>query len=235
MKKQILILAMCLVLTSTSDLLSNASPVTTNAVSQTKATVVATKTVAELQSKEQIKSASVLNFIKPPEQPQMMTREEAKKRFEDKRIKERELLYTNLGLSVDQRRKAEELDAKTREEAGKFIKSIQAEAKKLRDLQAKHASFFAIYKQKLAFRSAKMKAAKFILASKKSFEAILTKEQKAKFKLINDAKKKEREQYKKQYKTDRLKGHFGPKSMGPPPSEIERPIGPLPSTTKNLK
>jgi len=207
MKKQILTLAMCLALTATSALAESNN----NAVTQ-KATTTTIKTVPNS------------NLVKPVEPHNLMSREEAKKHFEERKAKERNSLYQALKLSDEQKIKAEELDAKTRAEAGKYIRKVQIEAKKLRDLKNKNASFFAIRKQKSVLKSAKKEANKYFEDSRKAFEAILTKEQNESFKLIDEAKRKKIESFKKNHKQGRPEGMgpggpMGPEPMGPPPGK----------------
>lgn len=211
MRKQIFTVAMCLALTTIPAFANGAK------------TTLPNKSVVQVKSIQPQITASKM------EQPKtFMTKDDAKKYFEAKRAKERELMYAALNLSAEQKAKAEALDAKTKTEAAKYIKAVRVEAKKLRELKTKKASIFAIYKQKWALYSAKSNADKFFRSSRKEFEAILTNEQKAKFKLIDDAKRKEMEKFRKEHKLSGVKGHYGPKSMGPSPSEIERPMGPPP-------
>lgn len=223
MKKQILTLTMCLALTSTVALAGGTEAVTT-------------KTTAPI-AKAQIKSITnpSTNTIKQSEikNPQM---EEARKRFEGRKAQERGLMYETLGLSAEQKAKAEALDAKTRSEAGKYLRKVQIEARRLRDLKVKHASFLAIYKQKHALKVAKNNAQNYFKSSRKSFEAILTKEQLAKFKILDEAKRKEMEQYRKGQKPNGGPNYIGPKpptegfgSKGPHGPE---PIGPTPEDKK---
>jgi hypothetical protein len=223
MKKQVLVLTMCLALTATY------ASAGTN-VTQ-KSTVRKTAVAAPVQAPQTKIPASALmpSLAKPGQQPQFINKEEAKKRFESAKAKEREFLYTALNFTAEQKSKAEVLDIKTKAGAGKVIKKVQSEARKLRDLQNKHASKFAIWKQKLALRKAKDDMKKYFENSRKDFESIMTKEQKAKFKIIDDAKKKEMEQFRKEHK---FGGHKpGPDAhMGPPPSGMgpNGPQGPEP-------
>lgn len=206
MKKQILTLTMCLALTSTSVLAQNTATLE-------KSTIPTGQT--------QINS-TVAPYMKPTEmrQPQM---EEARRRFESRKAQERGLLYETLGLSSEQKAKAEALDAKTRAEAGKYLRKVQVEAKRLRDLKTKHASFIALHKQKLALKKAKKDVNNCFESSRKSFEAILTKEQLEKFKVIDEAKRKEMAQFKKHHKPGGP-NHIGPKPpMGPGPEHMGSP------------
>jgi hypothetical protein len=211
MKKQILALTMCLALTSTTAL------------------AVGAKTVAQKSTVQKAVAAApgnplIPSLAKPGEQPQIISREEAKKRMGAAKAKERELLYTALNLSVEQKTKAEALDAKTKAGVVQVIKKLQLEARKLRELQSKHASVFAVWKQELALKAAKKDVEKYFKSSRKEFEAILTKEQKAKFEIIDAAKRKEMENFKKEHK------HGGPNKMGhkPPVGDGPEHMGPPP-------
>lgn len=195
MKKQIFTLVTCFALSANTTLAIGIQ-------------AVAQKTVPHSFSAQQINTPATPNFVKPGEQPKFISKEEAKKHFEDAKTKERELLYAALNLSAEQKIKAEALDAKTRTEGGKYLRQLQVEFRKLRNLKAKHASFFAIYKQKIALKKAKSEAHKYFESSRKSFEAILTKEQRAKFKLIDNAKKEEMKQFRKKHH------HTGNKKSG---------------------
>jgi len=225
MKKQFLTLTICLALTATSALAIGINP-----LKQSKELKDNTPTVV----KPQVEQPQAQNFFKPGNQPNIISKEEAKKRFEERKAKERELLYSAINLSIEQKAKAEELDAKTRAEAGKYLKKVHTETKKLRELKTKKASFLAIYKQKLALSAAKKEAHKYFEASRKDFEAILTKEQLAKLKSIEAAKKEEMKQFKKQHKFDVIKKFKSKKPMGPKKSmESELMESPPPSGKSN--
>lgn len=202
MKKQILALTMCLTLTATS--------VLADSIKSTPAKPVPTQ-------------SSITN-PKPVVTPSAAPKIEARKHFEEEKAKERQLMYAALNLSEEQKAKAEELDAKTKAEAVKYLRRVHTEAKKLRDLKAKHASIFAIYKQKLVLRAAKVDTHNYLEQSRKSFESILTKEQKDKFRMINAAKKEEMEKFKKEHKQGWNKkykdfhepGFVAPETVGKP-------------------
>lgn len=132
--------------------------------------------------------------------PQLMTRAEAKKRFESQKLKEREMLYTALNLTIEQKTKAEELDKKTRSEATKYLKKVQEEATKLRELKNNKASKFALFTQKLAFKKAVANANKYFEKSRSSFESILTPEQKIKFGEIRAAKRAESAEARRKFR-----------------------------------
>ena len=221
MKKQILTLAMCLALTATSALAEG------------------TKTVVQ-KPVIQAKSVSVVNgtmIAKLAEQPKIMTKEDVKKHFEEKRAKDRVLMYDALGLSAEQRMRAEVLDVKTRVAVEPLIRNVHIEIKRLRELRAKNASHFSIWQQKHAVKASKKEVENYFESSKKDFESILTKEQKAKFKLIDEAKRKEMNQFRKGHKfggPNEMKFNNskrpGSRHMGPPPGDFgpEGPRGPEP-------
>lgn len=218
MKKQILMLTMCLALTATSTL----AAATNKVVQKTKPATIA-KPSAEVKSTANLNSSTNVGA------PKSISKEEAKKHFEEKMLKHREHMYSELGLSAEQKLKAEALDLKSKTEIEPLITKAQAEAKKLRELKCKKASVFEIWKQENAFKAAKKDVKKHMIASRKSFEAILTDEQKVKFNSIRAEKKKEIDKFKKSHKP------HGPKCkcpecqkhehMGPPPEDM-RPEGP---------
>ena len=74
-----------------------------------------------------------------------------------------------------------------------------------KELKAKNASHLSILHQKYTVKAARKKVEKYLKISKKDFEAILTKEQKEKFELIDAKKKKEMDKFKKTYKHGRAK------------------------------
>lgn len=202
MKKRILALTMCLTLTATSAIAASINMPTGQVAPTIKA------------------QPNTIMQLTPSRRPQInnvQERLEARKRFEDRKAHERELMYTTLGLSAEQKNKAEAIDAKTRAEAGKYIRRIQVEAKRLRELTVKKASWLEIHKQKQALNAARKDADKFFENSKKSFEALLTKEQLAKFKVIDNAKKKEIKEFKKHHKPGSFE-HYGPKPIMEPNS-----------------
>lgn len=199
MKKRILTLSMCLALSATFASAANFNMPVNNVLPTIKA------------------QPNTIMPLTPNGRPQITNVQqqlEARKRFEDKKARERELMYTTLGLTAEQKNKAESIDAKTRSEAGKYLRRIQIEARKLKDLKNKKAAWLEIHRQKGALKSAKKDADKYFASSRKAFESILTKEQLAKFKVIDKAKKQEFNDLKKQHK------HGGPDYFGPKP-----PIG----------
>lgn len=192
MKKQILTLTVCLALTSTAALAS---------VTNTAGQKVVPPSIVSVPSTMNVVKPTVSSTIKKPDKPLTITSmDEIKKHLDDRRNQERERLYNDLNLSAEQKIKAKDLDANAKVEFAKYRKKVQFEARKLRDLKVKHASFFETYKQKRALKKAKADAKRCFDSSKKSFEAILTKEQKAAFKIIDNAKRKEIEQFKKGHK-----------------------------------
>lgn len=213
MKKQILTLTMCLALTATAAL----ADVTKQATPATVSTTAA--------GKLQAKPTSPKNLVKQAEQPKVITREEAKKRFEERRNQQREQMYCKLGLTAEQKVKAEALDVKSKAAAEPIIIKLQAEGRKLKDLKAKKASKLEIFKQERAFKATKNELKNSFEASKKSFEAILTKEQKDKFKAMGEERKKEMQKMKK-------KGcHFNKAEKShkkQPPCKMDKPMGPPP-------
>lgn len=217
MKKRILTIAMCAALTATAALAETAKSLPAAAP---KAAVSAVAN-GKMQSKSVVQEAA-----KPSAQTLEKTRNELKKQFEQRRLTERKHMYDALKLSDEQVKKAEELDAKTRAEAGKYLRKVRMEAMKLREMKTKHASIFAQWKQKAELNKAKSDAGKFFAESRKSFEAILTKEQKSAFEAYDAQKRKEMEKFKKMHKGG-PKGKRGFEKMGPPPMPANGP-GPKP-------
>lgn len=146
MKKQILTLAMCL------------------AVSATAVSAESAKSVKPTNQKSEVA------MEKPVEPQKFKSEEEAKKFFECKMAQRREAFYKELGLTPEQKAKADALDAKTKADAQALHKKFKEERKKLME------------------------------SSKKSFEDILTKEQKAKLKEIDKETKEKMEKMRKERK-----------------------------------
>ena len=213
MKKQILTLTMCLALTATAAL-ANGTTVVTQKAAPAKISMPAPVT----------QTAPATMTIKPAEQPQIMTREEAKKNFEERRVKIRERMYNELGLSTEQKTQAEALDLKNKTEAIPLFEKFKAESKKLSELKNKHASVFKIWQQENVVKEAKKSLESHFDTSRKAFEAILTPEQKAKF----EARKIKMEKFKKCHKHCGQKGPHGPEHMGPPPEGMGPQQGPAP-------
>lgn len=118
-----------------------------------------------------------------------LTSEQAKKKFEEKMTKNREDLYCKLGLTPEQKAKAEALDATNREAAKPLMCKLRQEKAKLHELQQKKACLCEIYRQKQQVQLAKKALKDHFAASRKCFEAILTEEQLAKFKTIRAERK----------------------------------------------
>lgn len=158
MKKQILTLTLCLALTATSALAA-----TTPAKGPVKSTpCVCAKPIAKAAVKV-VKPAAT--EVKAPEV--VLTPEQLiKKNTEEKLAKNRECLMNKIGLTAEQKAKAEPLLAK-----------VQAEKAKLRELKAKKACPILICKQKNEVKQAK-----------KAFEATLNKDQLAKLKSLKKSK-----------------------------------------------
>lgn len=130
-----------------------------------------------------------------------LTPEQMKQKFEERMAKHREALYCKLGLTPEQKTKAQELDKKNRAEAKPLMEKVHQERIKLRELKEKKACPVEIYKQKEQVRAAKKALHKHFADSEKCFESILTKEQLTKFKTI---RAEDRAKMKKHYK---CKGH----------------------------
>lgn len=190
MKKQILLLTICFALTATSALADNTTLIN-NAAPQANTTKNSAKTIPASETLKKVAP----NSLKPtPAQSKLQSKEEVKQSIEVRKAKERALLYEALQLTDEQKAKAEALDAKTKVEVTLLIKDVRKEAIKLRELSSKKASFIAIHKQKMKLKIAKNKTEKCIKEARKSFENILTKEQRAKFKTLQEAKRKDMEQ-----------------------------------------
>jgi hypothetical protein len=221
MKKQFLTLTMCLALTATAALAAGTGNITSSVSSKSKIAEIA-KTSPKAQSK-------IMGLTVPStqDQPKLLSREEARKAFETRKAKERELLYTALELTADQKVKVEAIDAKTRANLDPLFRKLQVEARKLRALRAKKASAFSIWRQKLAVKSAKAGVDKCLIKSKKDFD-----------------KKDEIDKFKKQHKSGQKMGPkppegTGPNRMGPPPEGMgkngrngQEPVGPPPPDDK---
>jgi len=212
MKKQILTMAMCVALSTTV-----ASAEVTKTVMPKVTTPAKVSSTLPVKTQATVAPSATLSR---PEPPKMMTREEAKKCFDERKAKGRDHLYSELGLSAEQKQKAEALEVKNRSEVLPLVGKLKTEAKKLGELKAKHASVFAIWKQENTVKASKKALEKKFEASRKSFEALLTPEQKAKF----EAKKKEMDKCRKNHKPNCHKGYHcpkgghGPEHMGPPPA-----------------
>lgn len=217
MKKRFLLASLCVALSATSvlaDVVNTSTAKNLFAQDNTSIQKIAKPDSGRPQKAE---------FGNPGHVPKTITKEQAKRFFEARKAQERAALYDALAFTAEQKAKAEALDVKTKAELRPFIKKWHQETKKLHDLKSKNASIFAIWKQQFAVNSAKSEVKNKFMASKKSFEAILTNEQKAKFKKIDAQKRKQMEEFRKSHKPGgkgpglKPQGH-GPGFMGPPPN-----------------
>lgn len=208
MKKQILALTMCLALTATSALANCTAECAKKAPA--KACACAVKPVACQ------KAASETTLT-----PEQM----AKKKFEEKFAKDRQDLYCQLGLSAEQKTKAEALDQKNMVEAQPLFAKIREEKAKLKELKCKNACPGEICKQKMAVKSAKKALKAHMKASKQAFDSLLTKDQLAKLNTIREQRKKDMAKHKCDCKCKCHHHHheFGPESMGPMPAASPAP------------
>jgi hypothetical protein len=202
MKKQILTLTMCLALTATSALAAQTAPaaapvkapVAAAPATTVKAPVAAVKkapakkVVAAKKCTKKCAKKAVKNPVKKvankqavPEQVTLTPEQIARQQFEAKMAQERDNFYNKLGLSAEQKTKAEALDKANRESAAPLFDTVRAEKAKLHQLKAQKAGFFAICKQEKAVKAAKKALRAHMDASKKQFEALLTKDQLVKF------------------------------------------------------
>lgn len=198
MKKQILTLTMCLALTTTSALAQGNATI---AIAQSKSAITSTKAAPAITAPTEVNKTAL--------------KEEARKRFEEKKAQERQALYTTLGLSPEQKTKAEALDAKTRYGAGPLIRKLQVEARKLGSLRAKKASKLSIWKQEIELYSAKRDLEKYFRDCKNKFNAILTPAQRKQFKAIDEERKAEMKKFRMQ--------HHGHRYGGPEPEMRPEP------------
>ena len=205
MKKQMITLAVCLALTATSALASS------------------TKISPKTPAKELIPVATQTKASEATQCPE----ETAKQKFEEKLAKDREELYCKLGLSTEQKTKAEAFHQKTREGAEPLFAKLHTEKAKLHELKAQKACVVKIDEQKLKVKEAKHALKAHMKASGKEFEAMLDKCQLAKFKALREEKK---EQWKKGgchhhhhhhdvcgNEEDSFHGPFGPHQEEPAP------------------
>ena len=204
MKKQILTLTMCLALTATSALAA-----TTDRINKT----APVKMVAKLEAKTPAVAENACDkVVLTPEQ-------QARKQFEAKMVKERELFHQALNLTDEQKKKADAIDEKARIEAEPLLCKLREERTKLKDLKAKKATQEEIVKQELALKTARKALKQHFKASRKEFEAILTKDQLAKLKILKEQRKTEMKKFRKEHGIK--KGHkpcdfAGPEGTPPP-------------------
>jgi hypothetical protein len=188
MKKQILTLTMCLALTATSALAA-----ATDKVSKT--------TPIKPVSKVEVKATTTLEkpCDKPCDKPVLTAEQQARKQFEARMLKERELFHQALNLTPEQKKKAEAIDEQSRKEAEPLFNKAREEHMKLKDLKAKKATQEEIAKQELTVKAARKELKKHFKASRKKFEAILTKDQLAKLKILKEQRKTEMKKFKKEH------------------------------------
>jgi len=134
---------------------------------------------------------------KPCEQKMRPHTEADKKQFEAKMNKERELFHNALNLTPEQKKKADELHKKAMNESEPLFKKVQEERTKFVELTAKNAPKEEILKQEITVKTAKKAVKNHFKASRKQFEAILTKEQLAKLKILKEQRKTEMKKHKK--------------------------------------
>ena len=127
----------------------------------------------------------------PSNQPEINTKEDLINMYKQKKAREKELLYTALGFTTEQKAKAEALEAEAKAGVAERVKKFRVEQKKLKHLKAKKASRFRIWLQKSSVKSAKKDVIDYVTTSRKAFDDILTAEQKTRFKKINEEKIKE--------------------------------------------
>lgn len=201
MKKQVLTLTMCLALTASSAFAD--SP------------VKATMKVTAPQAAKSVAPKAEETPCGCPCETTALTKEQFKQKFEERMAKRREAMYAKLGLSQDQKAKAIDLDKKNRTEARPLMEKLHEEKAKLNDMQSKKCCPVMLVEQKQKVKTARKALRKHFMASEKSFEALLTSEQLAKFKVIKEERKAK---FKKNCK---CKGHCGCKKY---PHMFEPPV-----------
>lgn len=172
MKKQILTLAMCLALTASSAFANGTAKAPVKATAPQAAKTVAPEAPCGC-----------------PCEATAPTKEQFKQKFEERMTKRRDALYTKLGLSQDQKTKAVELDKTNRAEARPLMEKLHEAKAKLNDMQSKKCCPVKLIEQKQKVKNARKALRKHFIASEKSFEALLTSEQLAKFKVIKEERK----------------------------------------------
>lgn len=222
MKNHVLTLAICITLSATSALAASTAPVVLKNASQTPAKVTVEVTSPAACPKPQVAPTSTNGKAECPKQ---VSKEEMKKVFEEKMAKRRADLYTALSFTDEQIAKAKALDIKTRNEIKPLIAKVKAEKSMLDKMVASHASRLAVIKQEAAFKSARKDVKKYVDDSNKAFEAILTKEQSAKYKIYQAEKRAKMQKFRREHK------HHGPKrdshwlNSTPSGSEGYKPTG----------
>lgn len=187
MKKQFLMLTICFSLTMASAFASGSARV--NSIPSPNPFPSQVKKAAQNSAKVDppAKEAPCVKPVAPS--TGCINPEQAKKNFEEKMTKNREDLYCKLGLTPEQKAKAEALDKTNRETAKPLMCKLRQEKAKLRELKQKKACLCEIYKQKQQVQLAKKALREHFEASHKCFEAILTKEQLTKLKTIHAERK----------------------------------------------
>ncbi len=127
-------------------------------------------------------------YASPSKKACFSSSKEARMR-EAKMNKERELLYNALNLTEAQKVQARAMSDDRKATAEPLFNNLMTQKKELKALKDQKASKSDIRKQKREVRKAKRAVKKEMRAAKKEFKSILTKEQKAKFKLIMKEKK----------------------------------------------
>lgn len=205
MKKQVLTLAICLAMTASAAMAANsASSTMTATTKQTAPVTTGCPCAANMPAEKQ------------------MSKEQFHQKMEEKMTKHREALYAKLGLTPEQKAKAIAMDKKNRTEAKGLFDKAKEEKTKLTELKEKKACPVEILEQKQKLKTARKALRKHFAESEKSFEAILTKDQLAKFEAIKAERKAE---FKKHCK---CKGHCKCKKGCPchkHPHMFEPPVG----------
>lgn len=197
MKKQILTLTLCLVLTATSALANGIDAVAKNSSDKAASPVV--KAVVKNTSKTTKSVTPVTCQANAPEVT--LTPEQlAKKKFEERLMKGRVDLYCTLGLTSEQRAKAEALDKQQRAEGEPLFTKFNTEKTKYYTMKAKNASTLEMYEQKNEVKLARKAIKAHLKTSREAFEALLTQDQLTKFTELREANKQERKKYERRHK-----------------------------------
>lgn len=204
MKKQVLILTMCLVMSTASALasgLAKENPLPNPFPSSQVKKVTQNSTKIDPPAKE-------TPCVKPAmSETRCITSEQAKKKFEEKMTKDREDLYCKLGLTPEQKAKAEAMDKANKEAAKPLMCKLRQEKAKLRELKEKKACPVKICEQKQQVKLAKKALKEHFEASRKCFESILTECQLAKLKTIREERKAEFKNHDKHHEHHFHPGH----------------------------
>lgn len=193
MKKQVLILTICLALTAIS---ASASDMPYPSPFPHPIPQVKKVTQSPTKVDPPVKEAPCVKPVPAPETAGLSP-EQARKKFEEKMAKDRENLYCKLGLTPEQKAKAEALDKTNRETAKPLMQKLRQERAKFHELKEKKASVVELGKQKQQVKLAKKALKEHFEASQKSFDAILTESQLAKLKVIREKRKAEMKKHEK--------------------------------------